>query len=176
MYKRQVRSIDDNTTGPELPQNTGSWAFNTIDKPALTIGDAYATQDETDTEVLMTPLDEATVWVEITTDMKDARGLTVSDFIISGGCIGALHVITENRIWRLEISIAENTKGFLTVAIPSNVVSEGNDPEFCGNSGPVVLSSIDLTAFLIRTAFKVPDELVGFVILNKYILLRKIGS
>ena len=76
----------------------------------------------------MTPLDEATVWIEITTDMKDARGLTVSDFIISGGCIGALHVITENRIWRLEISIAENTKGFLTVAIPSNVVSEGNDP------------------------------------------------
>ena len=83
---------------------------------------------------MTTPLDEATVYVEISTNSRDATGLTSSDFIVSNGCVGVLATLTANRIWRLEVSIEDNTKGVLTVSIPSNVVTETNQPasnSFC---------------------------------------------
>ena len=128
LARSSVTSVDDSTSGPELPQNSGSWAFDSRVKPTFSIGNAYASEADTDIIALTQPLGEATAWIEIFTDAKDATGLTNTDFIVGGACAGSLEILTENRIWRLAVNIPNNDRGTLTIALPANSVCEGNDP------------------------------------------------
>ena len=140
MYKRQIPSDVKGELTISIPTNvitesnqpvSKTFSFNrliTFTPVLFSVGNSYASRDDTDITALTIPLDQATVWVELSTNSRDATGLTSSDFIVSGGCAGTLAALTPNRIWRLEISIEENTKGILTVSIPSNVVIEGNQP------------------------------------------------
>ena len=41
-----VRALDDNASGPKTPQNSGSYPFNTIPIPVITIGNPYATRTD----------------------------------------------------------------------------------------------------------------------------------
>ena len=128
LRKYAVNAVDDNLRGPEVPQNSGSYAFDTIILPRFTIGEAYSSGDSTDTTALDEPLDEATVYIEIEID-QNATGLLASDFIVSGACGGSpLSIITENRKWRLPVHIPDADKGNMTIAIPSNVIDERNQP------------------------------------------------
>ena len=128
LRKYAVNAADDNLRGPEVPQNSGSYAFDTIILPQFTIGDAYASGDASDTTSLDEPLDEPTVYIEIEID-QNVDGLTATDFIVSGACGGSpLSIITENRKWRLPVHIPDADKGSMTVAIPSNVVTQRNQP------------------------------------------------
>lgn len=128
LRKYAVNAVDDNLRGPEVPQNSGSYAFDTVILPQFTIGDAYASGDAADTSALDEPFDEATVYVEIEID-QSATSLQASDFIVSGACGGSpLSILTENRKWRLPVHIPDADKGNMTVAIPSNVIDQRNQP------------------------------------------------
>ena len=128
LRKYAVNAVDDNLRGPEVPQNSGSYAFDTVLLPEFTIGNAYASGDSTDTTTLMEPFDEATIYVEVGLD-QDGTGLQATDFIVSGACAGSpLSIISPSRTWRLPVHIPEADKGSLTVGIPSNVIDQRNQP------------------------------------------------
>ena len=136
-------SIEDNTKGSltvSIPSNvveegnqpvSNSISFDrTITTPSVTfsIGNAYASSSSSDITALTLPLEDATVYVEVSTDNKDATALSASDFIVSGAGSGSLTSLTANRIWRLAVNIENDTKGTLTVSLPTNVVTQGNQP------------------------------------------------
>ena len=103
---------------------------NTIpSKAVFTIGDAY---DMATAGTALTTLpirDKATIYVQI--EQTD-NGIEVlkddlnGEIFISNGCVGTLERIQAKR-WRIEVGLTNNTEGTMTVSIPPNVVSRGND-------------------------------------------------
>ena len=67
-----------------------------------------------------------TVWIQITSTQA-LMNFTPDHIIISGACKGIINSIgSENKEWRLQISLTEDTAGVITVSIPANVVDIGN--------------------------------------------------
>lgn len=122
-----VRSIDDNTLGPTFQQSSGSYGFDTIMKPEFSIDNIYETNTGTEVISLTAPITKAVVWIEISSNVI-ATGLEDTDIIVTGACAGTLHTVTDDRKWRIQVNIPEDIAGELTVAIPTDVVNEGNDP------------------------------------------------
>ena len=124
-----VRSVDDDTIGPTFQQNSGSYGFNTIVKPSFSIGRAYETDTATEALSDNLPITDAITWIEISISPSDseATGFTDTDIFVTGACAGRLNS-TGTGVWRIEVNIPEDRSGELTVAIPSDVIEEGNDP------------------------------------------------
>ena len=127
-----VRSVDDDTLGPSFQQSSGSYGFNTIIKPSFSIDKAY--ESDTATEALSDtlPISNAIIWIEISISPSDSSvtGFADTDIFVTGACSGTLKFTgtADDKKWRIQVNVPEDIAGELTVAIPSDVIEEGNDP------------------------------------------------
>ena len=132
-----VIAVDDRLYGPEYPQVSGSYVYDTRTKVEFRIDDLYPDNDLDSAAIVFDEdnpaLDQTPVWVEISS-AQSPTGFTKSDISISGACATDNPETFSSRpknsrnVWRLEISILPESAGIITVFIPSNVVEEGNDP------------------------------------------------
>ena len=74
------------------------------------------------------PLDESPVFVEIESSLS-VTDFTAGDINVSGAYPVGLSSITAGTLWRLQLTITDETAGTIIITIPANIVSVGNDIE-----------------------------------------------
>ena len=135
VFKAGTITFNTSSTGPLCDIVSESIPVDNRTLVTFNIGEAYASKDFTNESELSTPLSSSTVYIQITTEndraIQEAADLIAADFIVSGGYSAYILQMDSNNVgkkWRLEINLPTDTKGILTIAIPNNVIREGNNP------------------------------------------------